>query len=94
MTTNPAQAIEARSIRDWMLAARHTSLGLATAVSLTAAGFMLRPVMSPLLEDRLAFLIFMPAVIGAAALGGAPRGRWRSCSGLPVVSMSQARPMA
>jgi len=74
MTTNPPQAIEARPIRDWMLAARHTRLGLATAVSLTAAGFMLRPIMSPLHEDRLAFLIFMPAVIGAAAFGGAPAG--------------------
>ena len=82
MTTTPPVAIEARPLRDWMLATRHTRLGLATAAVVTAAGLMLRLVMSPLLEDRLAFLFFIPAVIGAAALGGAASGAVATVLGL------------
>jgi len=82
MTTTSPVAIEARPLRDWMLATRHTRLGLATAAVVTAAGLMLRLVMSPLLEDRLAFLFFIPAVIGAAALGGAASGAVATVLGL------------
>ena len=32
MTTTPDESDETRPIRDWMLATRHTRLGLATAV--------------------------------------------------------------
>lgn len=82
MTTTSPVAIETRPLRDWMLATRHTRLGLATAAVVTAAGLMLRLVMSPLLEDRLAFLFFIPAVIGAAALGGAASGAVATVLGL------------
>ena len=82
MTTTSPVAIETRPLRDWMLATRHTRLGLATAAVATAAGLMLRLVMSPLLEDRLAFLFFIPAVIGAAALGGAASGAVATVLGL------------
>ena len=82
MTTTPMEASEVRPIRDWMLATRHTRLGLATAVIATAAGLALRLAMSPLLEDRLAFLFFIPAVVGAAALGGGAPGAFATVLGL------------
>lgn len=82
MTTTPMETSEVRPIRDWMLATRHTRLGLATAVIATAAGLMLRLALSPLLEDRLAFLFFIPAVVGAAALGGAAPGVLATALGL------------
>ena len=82
MTATPPDAIETRTVRDWMLATRHTRLGLATAVLATGASLLLRLGMSPLLEDRLAFLFFIPAVIGAAALGGTAPGVLATLLGL------------
>ncbi len=82
MTTPPPEAIEARPIRDWMLATRHTRLGLASAVLVTGLCLILRLAMEPLLEDRLTFLFFIPAVVGAAALGGAAPGALATVLGL------------
>lgn len=82
MTTTPPDASKARALRAWMLAARHTRLGLASAFVLIAAAFLLRMTLSPMLEDRLAFMIFIPAVIGAAALGGATPGAVATVLGL------------
>ena len=82
MTTTPVEALETRRAWAWMLAIRHTRLGLATAVVGTAGGLALRLVMEPLLGDRLALLFFIPAVIGAAALGGAVPGALATVLGL------------
>jgi two-component system, LuxR family, sensor kinase FixL len=68
MTTN--DALESRTPWDWMLAKRHTGFGLATAVLGAAGGLALRLAMAPWLEDRLALLFFVPAVVAAAAMGG------------------------
>ena len=84
MTAIPPDAVEARSFRDWMLAARHERLGVATAVGATAVCLVLRLAMSPLLEDRLGFLFFIPAIIGAAAFGGAGSGVLATVLGLPA----------
>ncbi len=82
MTATPPDAVEARTFRDWMLAARHDRLGVATAVVATAVCLALRLAMSPLLEDRLGFLFFIPAIIGAAAFGGAASGVLATLLGL------------
>lgn len=82
MTTTPAALTGVRPLRDWMLATRHTRLGLATAVLATAAGLMLRLALTPLLENRLAFLFFIPAVVVSAALGGAVPGALATLLGL------------
>ena len=74
MTTTPTDALETRTPWDWMLATRHTGYGLATAVLGAAGGLTLRLAATPWLEDRLALLFFVPAVVGAAALGGAMPG--------------------
>ncbi|WP_082560044.1 MULTISPECIES: PAS domain-containing sensor histidine kinase [unclassified Brevundimonas] len=74
MTTTPTDALEARTPWDWMLATRHTGYGLATAVLGAAGGLALRLALTPWLEDRLALLFFVPAVVVAAALGGAVPG--------------------
>ncbi|MFY7719784.1 MAG: hypothetical protein ACOVQF_08405, partial [Brevundimonas sp.] len=66
MTVTHPDASKARALWAWMLVARHTRLGLVTAFVLTAAAFLLRLTLSPVLEDRLLFMIFIPAVIGAA----------------------------
>ena len=68
MTTN--DTLESRTPWDWMLAKRHTGFGVATAVLGAAGGLALRLAMAPWLEDRLALLFFVPAVVAAAALGG------------------------
>ncbi len=82
MAATPPEARETRSIRDWMLATRHTRVAIATAVFVTGACLVLRLSMAPLLEDRLAFLFFIPAVVGAAALGGAATGALATVLGL------------
>jgi len=84
MTTTPPEAIETRPLRDWVLAARHTRLGLTIAVVGTVAGLLLRLSVSPLLEDQTGFLLFLPAVIGAAAAGGAASGALATVLGLAV----------
>lgn len=74
MTTNPTAQLETRTPWDWMLATRHTGYGLAVAVLGAAGGLAARLAVTPWLEDRLALLFFVPAIVGAAALGGAAPG--------------------
>lgn len=82
MTATPPDTTRTRAVRDWMLATRHTRWGLASAVGVTAVCLGLGLAMSPSLQDRLAFLIFIPAVIGAAAFGGAASGALATLLGL------------
>lgn len=82
MTTTPPEAIETRPIRNWMLAVRRTRLGLVTAVVAVVFCLALRLVMQPLLDDRLAFLFFIPAIVGAAVLGGTGPGALATVLGL------------
>jgi len=74
MTTTPTAEHETRTPWDWMLASRHTGYGLAAAVLGAGLGLAARLAMTPLLEDRLALLFFVPGVVAAAALGGAAPG--------------------
>jgi two-component system sensor kinase FixL len=82
MTTIPTAELEARTPWDWMLASRHTGYGLAAAVLGAGLGLAARLAMTPLLEDRLALLFFVPAVVAAAALGGAIPGALATVLGL------------
>lgn len=82
MTTTPTGVLETRKAWDWLLAIRHTRLGLVIALVGTAAGLALQLAMEPLLADRLALLFFIPAVVGAAALGGAVPGTLATLLGL------------
>ena len=82
MRTNPTAQLETRTPWDWMLATRHTGYGLATAVLGAGLGLAARLAMTPLLEDRLALLFFVPAVVVAAALGGAAPGALATLLGL------------
>lgn len=82
MRTNPTAQLETRTPWDWMLATRHTGYGLATAVLGAGLGLAARLAMTPLLEDRLALLFFVPAVVVAAALGGAAPGALATVLGL------------
>lgn len=74
MTTTPTPEIEARTAWDWMLAARHTGYGMAAAVLGSGGGLAARLAATPWLEDRLALLFFVPAVVVSAGLGGALPG--------------------
>lgn len=75
MTTTPIPAgLVSRTFWDWMLATRRTGYGFATAVVGAAGGLAIRLAATPLLEDRAALIFFMPAVVVAAALGGAAPG--------------------
>ncbi|MFN3432712.1 MAG: PAS domain S-box protein, partial [Candidatus Sericytochromatia bacterium] len=74
MKATPTDALEARTAWDWMLATRHTGFGLAAAVFAAGLGLAARLSLTPLLEDRLALLFFVPGVVAAAALGGAGPG--------------------
>lgn len=74
MTTTPTDAIETQTPWDWMLSSRHTGCGLATAILGAGSGLALRLALTPWLQDRLALLFFVPAVVAAAALGGAVPG--------------------
>ncbi len=82
MTTIPRTTLESRTPWDWLLATRHTGYGLAAAVLGAAAGLAARLAMTPLLEDRLALLFFVPGVVVAAALGGAVPGALATILGL------------
>ncbi|MDY6925098.1 MAG: PAS domain S-box protein [Pseudomonadota bacterium] len=82
MTTTPTAGLETRTVWDWMLATRHTGFGLAAAVLGAGLGLGLRLAMTPLLQDRLALLFFIPAVVIAAALGGALSGAVATVLGL------------
>ncbi|MBU1385319.1 MAG: PAS domain S-box protein [Alphaproteobacteria bacterium] len=65
-----------------MLASRHTNPGLAAAVLGAGLGLAVRLALTPLLEDRLALLFFIPAVVVAAGLGGAVPGALATALGL------------
>lgn len=82
MTTIPAGPTEPRTVWSWMLVTRHTGFGLATALAGVAAGLILRLALTPLLGDGPGLLVFIPAVIGAAALGGAVPGGLATALGL------------
>lgn len=82
MTTTPTVEQGPRTAWGWMLATRHTGYGLAAAVLGAGAGLAARLAMTPLLEDRLALLFFVPAVVIAAALGGATPGALATLLGL------------
>lgn len=82
MTTIPAEPIETRTAWSWMLATRHTGFGLATALIATLGGLALRMATSPLSTGQAAFLFFVPAIVGAAALGGALPGLLATALGL------------
>ena len=53
-----------------LLARRRLLAGCGLAVAAAAAGFAARVGLDPMLGDRAVFLAFVPAVVGAAALGG------------------------
>ena len=62
------------SLWGWALDARHLRLGLMVAVAGTALGLAARMSFAPWLDERVAFLFFVPAIVAAAALGGALPG--------------------
>ena len=66
----------------WMLAARRTGLGVAAAVLGASGGLALRFAMDPSLHGRLTLLYFVPAIVAAAALGGAVPGALATLLGL------------
>jgi len=76
------EAREARTPWAWMLARRHVGSGLAVTVLGVAGGLGLRLAAGPWLADRSALLFFVPAVVGAAALGGAGPGALATVLGL------------
>ncbi len=82
MSASPPKIIQARPLWDWMLATRRTRLGFVTAVMAVLICLALRLAMQPVLDDRLAFLFFIPAIIGAAAIGGALPGALATLLGL------------
>lgn len=82
MTTTPTTMLEARTAWDWMLAGRHARVGLAAAVLGATGGLALHLAMIPWLEHRLTLLFFVPAVVVAAALGGAIPGTLATVLGL------------
>ena len=82
MTATPPDVIGTWPVRDWMLARRHTRLGLVAAVVATGLSLLLHLFLSPFLEGGLAFLIFVPAIVGAAAIGGAAPGALATVLGI------------
>ena len=92
MTVTHPHASASQAFWAWMLVARHARLGLITAFVLTAAAYLLCLTLSPVLEDRLLFMIFIPAVIGAAALGGAVPGAVATLLGLGCGLMISSAP--
>ena len=80
--TTPTDSPDARTPWDWMLARRHTGVGLAAAIVGAAGGLTLRLALIPWLEHRLTLLIFVPAIVVAAALGGALPGMLATVLGL------------
>lgn len=60
--------------QQWTSSGRRLGLGLAVAIGGAAAGLAARLAMAPFLDERVAFLFFIPAVVAGAALGGAIPG--------------------
>lgn len=58
----------------WALAARRSRLGLVVAVLGTLLALAIRLALTPYLDDRIAFLFFVPIVVAAAALAGLGAG--------------------
>jgi len=82
MSSHSSQAIEARPLRGWSLTSRRTRVGLVMALLAVLLCLALRLSLQPLLEDRLAFLFFFPAIIATAVLGGAAPGALATLLGL------------
>lgn len=58
------------SVWGWAMGTRHLWLGLGVALAGAALGMAARMALAPWLDERVAFLFFVPAVVAAAALGG------------------------
>jgi two-component system sensor kinase FixL len=58
----------------WAFDSRHPWLGLGVAIVGAGLGLAVRLALAPWLDERVAFLFFVPAVVVAAALGGAVPG--------------------
>lgn len=58
------------SVWGWAMGTRHLWLGLGVALAGAALGMAARMALAPWLDERAAFLFFVPAVVAAAALGG------------------------
>jgi two-component system sensor kinase FixL len=72
-----------RAVPSSGLSARHRRLlAVLVAVLGVAAGLAARQALAPLLGERAAFLVFVPAVVGAAALGGLWPGLLTTALGL------------
>lgn len=54
----------------WLLSVQRPRAALAVALIGAAASLAVRLALSPLFEEKAAFLFFVPAVVGSAALGG------------------------
>jgi two-component system sensor kinase FixL len=74
--------LETRTVWGWMLVSRHLRLGLVAAVVGVAGALALRAAWQPRLDDPVALLFFVPAVVAAAALGGATAGGLATVLGL------------
>ena len=72
MTATPEQ--QKTTVWSWAFDSRHPWLGLAVAVIGAGLGLAVRMMLAPWLDERVAFLFFVPAVVVAAALGGATPG--------------------
>ena len=72
MTATPEQ--QRTTVWGWAFDSRHPWLGLAVAVTGAGLGLAVRMALAPWLDERVAFLFFVPAVVVAAALGGAAPG--------------------
>ncbi len=62
------------SLWEWITGTRRPWLGLAVAVVGALAGLTARMALAPWLDERVAFLFFVPAVVAAAAIGGVTPG--------------------
>ena len=72
MTATPEK--QRTTVWGWVFDSRHPWLGLSVAVAGAALGLAARTALAPWLDERVAFLFFVPAVVAAAALGGAAPG--------------------
>ena len=82
MTVTAAETREAGTPWTWMLSSRHTGFGLAAAVVGAGASLAVRMAMDPWLDHRLTLIVFVPAIVAAAALGGAAPGALATVLGL------------
>ena len=62
------------SLADWVMGSRNLRLGFGVAVAGAVLGLALRLALAPWLDERVAFLFFVPAVVAAAAFGGVMPG--------------------